>query len=74
MQYTIILEADPQGGFFARCIEIPGAHCHGETQNDAFACLRDEIERVRAARNEELQKIIAAPNSEIFRIEVADSA
>ena len=48
MQYTIILEADPQGGFFARCIEIPGALCHGETQNDAFACLREEIERVRA--------------------------
>ena len=74
MQYTIVLEADAQGGFFARCIEIPGALCHGDTQNDAFTCMREEIERVTTARNEELHRIIAAPDSEVFRIEVADSA
>jgi len=74
MQYTVILESDTDGGFFARCIEIPGVLCHGETQTDAFACMRDKIERVTMARNEELHRIIASPNSEIFRIEVADTA
>jgi len=74
MQYTIILESDAGGGFLARCIEIPGAVCHGETQNDAFSCMKSMIESIVNARNEELERIIASPNSEIFRIEVADSA
>ena len=74
MQYTIILESNAEGGFSARCIEIPGALCHGSTQNDAFSGMREEIERVRNARNQELHRIIAAPGFEIFRIEVADSA
>jgi predicted RNase H-like HicB family nuclease len=74
MHYTIILDAHEKGGFTARCVEIPGALGHGNTQADAMARIREAIEQVRQAQNEELQKTISAVHSEIIRIEVADSA
>jgi predicted RNase H-like HicB family nuclease len=74
MHYTIILDAHEKGGFTARCVEIPGALGHGNTQSEAMAAIKEAIEQVRQAQNKELQRTISAVHSEIIRIEVADSA
>lgn len=74
MQYTIILESLDEGGYSARCVEIPGPLCTGSTQKEALASIREAIEAVRFAQNRELHRTISAVGSEIIRIEVADTA
>lgn len=73
MHYTIITESHGNGGFTARCVEIPGAAGYGSTQGEALARIREAIEVVREAQNAQLHKTITAVHSEIIRIEVADS-
>ena len=74
MHYTIILDAQADGGYTARCVELSEALGQGSTQGEALASIRESIERVQAARGEVLHKTMSAVNSEIIRIEVADTA
>ena len=74
MHYTIILDAQAEGGFTARCVELSEALGQGSTQGEALASIRESIELVHDARCEILHKTIGAVNSEIIRIEVADAA
>jgi len=74
MQYTIILESHDEGGYSARCVEIPGILRTGSTQKEALTGIRESIEAVRFAQNKELHQTISAVGSEIIRIEVADTA
>jgi predicted RNase H-like HicB family nuclease len=73
MHYTIILDAQADGGYTARCVELPEALGRGSTQGEALARIRESIELVQEARCEVLHKTIGAVNSEIIRIEVADA-
>lgn len=75
MHYTIILDAQEDGGYSARCIELSEALGWGSTKSEALASIRESIELEQAARCEVvLHKTIGAVNSEIIRIEVADTA
>ena len=74
MHYTIILDAQAEGGFTARCVELSEALGRGNTQGEALASIRESIELVQVAYSEVLHKTIGAVNSEIIRIEVADTA
>lgn len=74
MQYTIILESFAEGGYSARCVEIPGALCSGRSPAEVLARIKELIEEVREARNQELHRTIPAVGSEIIMIEVADAA
>lgn len=42
-EFTAIIEAAPEGGFWAICPEIPGANGQGETRDEAAESLRDAI-------------------------------
>ncbi len=74
MQYTIILESQPEGGYSARALEIPGTLCFGSTQKEALASIREAIVEVRYAQNREIHDTMSATSSEIIKIEVADTA
>lgn len=37
----IVLQKDPEGGYVARCLELPGALSQGETEEEAEANIRD---------------------------------
>ncbi|MHB8163899.1 MAG: type II toxin-antitoxin system HicB family antitoxin [Methanoregula sp.] len=74
MHYTIILDAQADGGYTARCVELSEALGRGSTQGEALASIRESIELEQAARCEVLHKTMGAVNSEIIRIEVADTA
>jgi predicted RNase H-like HicB family nuclease len=43
MQYTAILEAEPDGGYHAFCPALPGCHSEGDTLDEAIANIRDAI-------------------------------
>ena len=73
MQYTIVLEPD-EGGYTARCGEIPGAECRGANKGEALTRLRDEIGQVQQVQYEELHRTIQSVTSEIIKIDVADAA
>ena len=42
--YTVILEAEPTGGFHAFCPALKGCHSEGETEDEARANIREAIE------------------------------
>jgi len=42
-KFTAIIEAAPEGGFWAICPEVPGANGQGETVAAAKKSLRDAI-------------------------------
>jgi len=43
-EFTAIIEAAPEGGFWAICPEVPGAKRQGETIEEAKINLRQAIE------------------------------
>jgi predicted RNase H-like HicB family nuclease len=45
-EFTAIIEAAPEGGFWAICPEVPGANGQGETIEEAKNNLRDAIELI----------------------------
>jgi predicted RNase H-like HicB family nuclease len=45
-EFTAIIEAAPEGGFWATCPEIPGANGQGETVTEAKDSLRQAIELI----------------------------
>lgn len=46
MKYTIILEPQEEGGFTARCVEIPGAISEGETMTEALQNVREAADLI----------------------------
>jgi predicted RNase H-like HicB family nuclease len=46
MEYTIVLEAAEEGGYTARCLELPAAISEGDTREEAFVNIKEAIELV----------------------------
>jgi predicted RNase H-like HicB family nuclease len=45
-EFTAIIEAAPEGGFWAICPEVPGANEQGETIDETKNSLRQAIELI----------------------------
>lgn len=45
-EFTAIIEAAPEGGYWAVCAEIPGANGQGETVEETKNSLRQAIELI----------------------------
>ena len=45
-EFTAIIEAAPEGGFWAICPEVPGANGQGETIEETKTSLRQAIELI----------------------------
>jgi predicted RNase H-like HicB family nuclease len=43
-RYTVIFEAQPDGGYHAACPALPGCHSEGDTIDEATANIREAIE------------------------------
>ncbi len=52
-EFTAIVEAAPEGGYWAYCAEIPGANGQGETIAEAKEGLRRAIELILQDRRED---------------------
>lgn len=43
MEHTIVLEAAEEGGYTARCLELPAAISEGDTREEAIENIREAI-------------------------------
>jgi predicted RNase H-like HicB family nuclease len=55
-KFTAIIEAAPEGGFWAICPEVPGANGQGETVAQAKASLREAIRLIFEDRIEDARR------------------
>jgi predicted RNase H-like HicB family nuclease len=55
-EFTAIIEAAPEGGFWAICPEVPGANGQGETVEEAKISLRDAIKLIFEDRVEDARR------------------
>jgi predicted RNase H-like HicB family nuclease len=53
-EFTAIIEAAPEGGFWAICPEVPGANGQGETIEEAKDSLRQAIELILEDRKADI--------------------
>jgi predicted RNase H-like HicB family nuclease len=53
-EFTAIIEAAPEGGFWAICPEVPGANGQGETVEEAKNSLRQAIELILEDRKADI--------------------
>ena len=56
-KFTVILREEPEGGYSAQCIELPGAISQGETRKQAITNIREAIEGYLEAFPEELNQL-----------------
>jgi predicted RNase H-like HicB family nuclease len=55
-EFTAIIEADPSGGYWAICPEIPGANGQGETIEETKQSLRQAIELLIEDRSADIMR------------------
>ena len=55
-EFTAVIEAAPEGGYWAICPEVPGANGQGETVEEAKASLRDAIRLILEDRLEDVRR------------------
>jgi predicted RNase H-like HicB family nuclease len=53
VEYTIVFEAVEEGGYTARCLELPAAISEGDTGEKAFENIREAIELVLEVTEEQ---------------------
>lgn len=53
MRFTVAIEAQPEGGFVAQCIELPGAITQGETEEEVLENIQEAILLVLDARRDD---------------------
>jgi len=53
-EFTAIIEAAPEGGYWAICPEVPGANGQGETIEEVKNNLRQAIELILEDRREDM--------------------
>ena len=56
-RFTVILREEPEGGYSAQCIELPGAISQGENREQAINNIREAIEGYLEAFPEELNQL-----------------
>jgi predicted RNase H-like HicB family nuclease len=57
LKFTVILREEPEGGYSAQCIELPGAISQGESREETIANIREAIEGYLEAFPEELSQL-----------------
>jgi len=55
-EFTAVIEAAPEGGYWAICPEVPGANGQGETVEEAKTSLRDAIRLILEDRLEDVRR------------------
>ena len=53
-EFTAIIETAPEGGFWAICLEVPGANGQGETIEETKTNLRLAIELILEDRKDDI--------------------
>ena len=59
-ELTAIIEAAPEGGYWAICPEVPGANGQGETVMDAKENLREAVALILEDRMDDIKRGLPA--------------
>ena len=70
MKFHVALQKEPQGGYVARCLELPGALTQGETEDETLANMKDAILTIIDMMREQGEPIPTQP-AEIRELVVA---
>jgi predicted RNase H-like HicB family nuclease len=54
-KFTVVLREEPEGGYSAQCVELPGAISEGDSRKEALANIKEAIEGYLEAFPEELE-------------------
>jgi len=56
-KFTVILREEPESGYSAQCVELPGAISQGENRKEALDNIKEAIEGYLEAFPEELDQL-----------------
>jgi predicted RNase H-like HicB family nuclease len=56
-KFTVMLREEPEGGYSAQCIELPGAISEGENRKEALDNIKEAIEGYLEAFPEEINQL-----------------
>ena len=56
-KFTVILREEPEGGYSAQCLELPGVISQGDNRKQALVNIREAIEGYLEAFPEELDQL-----------------
>ena len=56
-KFTVILREEPDGGYSAQCLELPGAISEGDSRKEALANIKEAIEGYLEAFPEEVDQL-----------------
>ena len=56
-KFTVILREEPEGGFSAQCLELPGAISESENRKETLANIKEAIEGYLEAFPEEVDQL-----------------
>jgi predicted RNase H-like HicB family nuclease len=56
-KFTVMLREEPEGGYSAQCIELPGAISEGDNRKEALANIKEAIEGYLEAFPEEINQL-----------------
>jgi predicted RNase H-like HicB family nuclease len=56
-KFTVVLRKEPEGGYSAQCLELPGAISEGESRKEVLANIKEAIEGYLEAFPEEVDQL-----------------
>jgi predicted RNase H-like HicB family nuclease len=56
-KFTVMLREEPEGGYSAQCVELPGAISEGKDRKEALANIKEAIEGYLEAFPEEINQL-----------------
>jgi predicted RNase H-like HicB family nuclease len=70
MKFHVTLQKEPEGGYVARCLELPGALSQGETKEEALTHIKEAILTILDMMREQGEPVPTQP-AEIRELIVA---
>jgi predicted RNase H-like HicB family nuclease len=70
MKFHVTLQKEPEGGYVARCLELPGALSQGETKEEALTHIKEAILTILDMMREQGEPVPTQP-TEIRELIVA---
>lgn len=70
MKFHVVIEPQPEGGFTATCVEIPGAISEGETRAEAIENVSSAIREIIHAIVEHAEQTARAGHATLQTVDI----
>jgi len=69
-RFTVVLEEQEEGGFIAKCVEIPSAVSQAETREEAIKNVKEAIELMLEVMREDAENMAKALKTQTVTVDV----